>query len=52
MMLAFELVEGTREAYAAQWREEYQKKQGGKNEGDREFKAMQRAAELKRRGLM
>ena len=40
-MMAFELFEGTRDGYAAQWHEDHPK--GGKGgHAEREFKAMQR----------
>ena len=49
LMTAFELFEGTREAYRDEFREAYHKKASG--EGDREFRAMQRQKNLDKRGM-
>jgi hypothetical protein len=51
-MLALELFESTREGYREEFREAWTKKNGnGKgSEGDREFRAMQRERQLRKRG--
>lgn len=49
-MLAFELFEGTREAYSSQWHEDHPKKNG--KAGDAEFRAMQRQKQLQKRGYL
>ena len=49
-MIAFDLKENTVEAYSAEYREDYHKKHSDKGEGDREFRAMQRAKSLEKRG--
>ena len=53
MMLAFELFEGTREAYREQYREDWHKKnpKSEDREGDREFRAACRQRALEKRGL-
>ena len=51
-MIAFDLKENTVEAYAAEYREAYNKKHADKGEGDREFRAMQRAKQLDQRPLV
>ena len=48
LMLAFDLFEGTREAYRDEYRDAQHKKKSG--EGDREFRAMQRIKNLEKRG--
>ena len=50
LMLAFELFEGTREAYREEFREAWHKKNSNTGEGDREFRAMQRSKSLEKRG--
>ena len=50
LMLAFELFEGTVNAYREEYREAYHKKNSG--EGDREFKAMQKLKNLEKRGAI
>ncbi len=52
MMVAFEMFEGTRDSYRTEFCENWHKKNDPdrRREGDREFRGMQRARELKRRG--
>jgi hypothetical protein len=53
LMLAFDLFESTREAYRQEyqenWRKKHQKGGGPGNEGNREFRAMQRERAINRR---
>ena len=50
-MMAFDIKEERVESYATEFREAWHKKNSGdKNEGDREFRAMQRDKSLEKRG--
>ena len=52
-MLAFDMKERTVEAYSTEWRELHPTKSGGDgNAGDREFRAMQKEKNLRKRGLI
>jgi len=50
-MMAFDIKEERVESYATEFREAWHKS-GDKNEGDREFRAMQREKSLEKRGYV